>query len=67
MSSAAAELKPKLACKVCGKPFDPEKGQEICDECQARRTMLWIVGIVVLLTCIVALPLLVQFFSQPRL
>jgi hypothetical protein len=64
MSSAAAALKPKHACKACGKPFDPEEGQEICDECLARRKMMWVVGLVLLLICFVALPLLVQWINH---
>jgi predicted nucleic acid-binding Zn ribbon protein len=65
MSSAAAEIKPKFACKACGKPFDPEEGQEICDDCQARRTMLWIIGVAVLLICFVLLPLMIQWLNPP--
>lgn len=66
MSSPAAALEPKHACKMCGKPFDPEEGQEICDDCRARRTMLWIVCLVALLICVIAAPLLIQRFSNPR-
>jgi hypothetical protein len=65
MSSAAAELKPKHACKACGKPFDPEEGQEICDECQSRRATLWVIGLALLLIGLILLPLIVPLIFPP--
>lgn len=66
MSSATAELKPKLACRICGKPFDPEEGQEICDDCQYRRTALWATCILLLIFMFVVLPMIVKRWSVPR-
>jgi hypothetical protein len=50
MSAAALELKPKHACRACGRPFDPREGQQVCDECLARRTLFWVAAAVL---CIV--------------
>jgi hypothetical protein len=63
MSSTAADLEPKHACRVCGKPFDPEKNQEICDECLARRAVLWAIGLALLVSSLLALPKLLHFFG----
>ena len=66
MSAAVAEIKPKYACKSCGKPFEPEEGQEICDDCQARRRLLWIVLLTLLLVCaLVGGPSLVRWWTAP--
>ena len=67
MSNPAGALKPKLPCKTCGKPFDPEEGQEICNDCQARRAFLWALGLVAaLLLLTVVLPMLIRYWSAPR-
>ena len=66
MSSAAAELDPKHACKACGKPFEPEKEQEICDDCRARRATLWIIALALLLAGLTLLPFIVRTLNPPR-
>ncbi len=66
MSSETVELEPKLACKICGKPFDPEEGQEICDDCQSRRMMLWVVGLFLIAICLAGLPWLASRLRTQR-